>query len=153
METSDGIQPLTLDPLTNGRDDRIDPNDMIAPGHPHRLAPALVVRFRQLRAKALETGHFSVASKGLNRDGQESDLKAFFLGLLDLFNVGGHFAAGSPVNQVHLVASQADQGSSRVDRHIAAAYDRHFWPGLCLFPLVTSLKKAIASIISAGFPK
>ena len=61
----------------------------------------------------------------LHRSGQIEELDAFFLGLLDLPDVGRHLVPRPAVDHLHLLRAQPHRGAGRVHGGVAAAQDQH----------------------------
>ena len=109
--------------LADGDDDVVGSDGEVASFDWDRLAPSRGIRLAQLHAQALEPGYLAVAGDDLHGIGQQLELHALFLGLLNFLGQSGHFNAATAIDNRHFLRAHA-QGSARgVHGHVATADD------------------------------
>ncbi len=113
--------------LANRDDDRIAGNDELRAGD--RLAE-LAGRWRRAGRASFSGTQGRPRARprpGLERlgRGQEHQLDAFALRVLDLATVGGHFGPRAPVDDRYLGRSAAQGRARRVESGVAAAHHQH----------------------------
>ncbi len=116
-------RPVEIDPLADGRHDRIALHDKFGALDRHRTASSAGIRRAKLGADALEPGHTAVFSDNPRRSGQVMNLYAFGQSVRDLFRVSRHLFSAAPIDDTHRFTPQALGDPGRIDRHVAAADD------------------------------
>ncbi len=117
--------PVGVDLLTDGGNDHIAGYDEFRVGHRHRSASATLIGRPQFGADALEAAHSAIRRHHPHRSGQIMDDHPFRQGTFDFLGIGGHFLAAASINHAHLVTTQPQGGSGRIDGHVAAADHDH----------------------------
>ena len=129
LDLAHGIHAVLVHKLTDGRDDRIGLDVEITPFHGFGIHSVAAFLFDQFGLEAVQGFDAAVLSLDFLGNGQHGQFDAFFLGMLHLFLVCGHFLARSTVGNGYVLASQPQTGSGGIDGHIAAADDHDLFSG------------------------
>ena len=93
--------------LSDGGDDHIGLDIVVAPCNGCGVHPVAALPFYQLGLKAMQGFDFIAVSLDAHRDGQQGQLDAFLLCLCHFFFVCGHLPAGPPVGDGHRLRIRA----------------------------------------------